>query len=55
MFLINIIEDELYFNDKKAKEDMKKQEKAKCACGRTVCCGKHKKGCHFFSKRKERE
>ena len=41
MLLWGLIEDDLYFS-KVAKKENEEQKEHKCACGRTVCCGKHK-------------
>lgn len=36
--------DELEAEKKDAKEEKKSALESKCACGRKVCCGKHKNG-----------
>ena len=41
-------------NDESLQKGSKKAEKTPCACGRAVCCGKHKKGqCACKCKQKE--
>jgi len=51
----------LWFEEgiEEAKEEIQKnnsrKERKQCACGRTVCCGKHKSGqCSCQKKQKER-
>jgi len=41
---------------KKDEKEKENQEALKCACGRAVCCGKHKKGqCSCQNQKRERE
>ena len=50
--IFEIIENDLY--DAELQRKAAKEEKASCACGRKVCCGKHKNGQCACHKGKER-
>ena len=54
MLFFDIIEDELYCDEDK-KRKVVKEKKVPHACGRAVCCGKHKKCQCACSKKEERE
>ena len=42
-------------DDMKKEESQKKKKGTPCACGRAVCCGKHKRGqCSCSGNQKER-